>query len=434
MRSLPTFVAICGLAILIGVAGLGITKASLGTPMFFALTGTMCVAYVAALARVWRERSAPRRALVVALWLAVAFRVPLAILPVDSQNDMVRYLWDGRVQRLGLNPYAVLPSDPALDYTHTDETRQMPSARTRTPYPPAAQLFFRAVITIHESTLALKLALMLCDLVTMMVVWRWLRLTGRSEWLVLAFAWNPLVILEVAHSGHMDVLGAMWIAIAAYALSAQRSMLASIAFVLAVATKLLPIVVAPLFWKRVRWRDAAAAAMLVPLLVWPFLDGSHIGVPNVIGRRFNGPIFQWIAGETWDKTASFIASAVAVAAGLLAAAWCRFKLGRDDPASWAWPMALSLACAPVVYSWYLLYLTPFLWTSATLPLIAWNFTVLPTYVVWERVRLGGRWAVPAPVVAVEYATVAIVAVATWLTRRMRMKGGASGPGKPGPYV
>lgn len=404
-----------------GVAGLAITEASLGTPMFFALTGTMCVAYVAALARIWREPSAPRRALLFALWMAVALRVPLAVLPVDAQNDMVRYLWDGRVQRLGLNPYAVLPADPALDYTHTEETRHMPSARTRTPYPPAAQLFFRAVIAVHDSTLALKLALVLCDLVTMIVVLRWLRFTGRSEWLVLAYAWNPLVILEVSHSGHMDVLGAMWIAIAAYTLSARRSTVASVAFVLAVATKLLPIVLAPLFWKRVRWRDAAAGAILVPFLVWPFLDGSHIGVPNVIGRRFNGPIFQWIAGETWDKTASFIASAVAVGIGLAAAAWCRFKLDRDDPASWAWPMALSLACAPVVYSWYLLYLTPFLWTTATLPLIAWSFTVLPTYVVWERVRLGGRWVVPAPLVAIEYVTVAVTALATWLARTRKTR-------------
>lgn len=420
MRSVPAFLAICAVAILAGVVGLAITEASLGTPAFFALTGTMCAAYVAALARIWRERSAPRRALLFAVWMAVAFRVPLAVLPVDAQNDMVRYLWDGRVQRLGLNPYAVLPSDPALEYTHTDETRQMPSARTRTPYPPAAQLFFRAITSVHESTLALKLALVLCDLITMIVVWRWLALTGRSEWLVLAYAWNPLVILEVSHSGHMDVLGAMWIAIAAYSLSARRSTIASMAFVLAVATKLLPIVLAPLFWRRVRWRDLAAAAILVPLLVWPFLDGA-VAVPNVIGRRFNGPVFLWIAGGTWDKTASFVASAVAVGFGFAIALWCRFRLHRDDPAAWAWPMAISLACAPVVYSWYLLYLTPFLWTTATLPLLAWNVTVLPTYIVWERVRTGGRWEVPGAVVAVEYATVVVVAVVAWVKR----KGGAS---------
>lgn len=417
MRSLATFLTICGVTFLLAVAGLAITEASLGTPLFFALSGVMGVAYVAALIRVWHvDRREPRRALIFALWMAVAFRVPLAVLPVDSQNDMVRYLWDGRVQRLGLNPYAVLPADEGLDYTHTEQTRNMPSARARTPYPPAAQLFFRAVTSLHDSTLALKLALVLCDILTMLVVWRWLAVAGKNEWLALTYAWNPLVILEVAHSGHVDVLGAMWIAIAAYALTARRRTLASVSFVLAIATKLLPIVLIPLFWRRVRLRDVAAGLVVIPILIWPFLDGNTVAMPNVIGRRFNGPIFLWIAGETWNKAASQLAAAIAVSIGLAAAAWCRARLDDADPAAWGWPMALSLMCAPVVYSWYLLYLTPFLWTTATLPLVAWTFTVLPTYVVWELVRTGGRWAVPPVLVAIEYLSVFAIAAFVWLTR------------------
>ena len=79
---------------------------------------------------------------------------------VKPDNDMIRYLWDGRVQKLGINPYGVVPADPALDFTHTDETRHMPSARLRTPYPPAAQLFFRFVVTLHDSSRVMKLALL----------------------------------------------------------------------------------------------------------------------------------------------------------------------------------------------------------------------------------------------------------------------------------
>ena len=62
----------------------------------------------------------------------------------------------------------------------------------------------------------MKLALVACDLLTMIVLWRWLAATGRSEWLTLAYAWNPLVVLEVAHSGHIDALGALWITAAAF--------------------------------------------------------------------------------------------------------------------------------------------------------------------------------------------------------------------------
>ena len=90
------------------------------------------------------------RLLVMALLFAVAFRVPLAVPPVGDDNDMVRYMYDGRLQRLGYNPFAVIPSDPAVAGTHTDETRLMPSRNAQTPYPAAAQLFFRLVVTIRE--------------------------------------------------------------------------------------------------------------------------------------------------------------------------------------------------------------------------------------------------------------------------------------------
>jgi len=326
-------------------------------------------------------------------------------------------VWDGRVQRLGLNPYLVVPATPSLDYTHTDETRQMPSRRWRTSYPPGAQLFFRAVTAIHESTIAMKLALVLCDLFTIFIVRRWLRATGRSEWLTLAYAWNPLVVLEVAHSGHIDALGAMWIAIAALALTTRRTMFASAAFVIAVATKLLPIVLLPLFWRRVRWRDAFVATALGLLMAWPYLTwpkamlGALTGI--VVGVRFNGPLFKLVADLTWGP----VAAVFAVAAGLAVAVWCRWKLEETEPAAWVWPMAIAVSCAPVIYPWYLLYLTPFLLTFSTLPLIVWTMTVVPIYVVWNIARNGGRWLVPDWVMIGEYTAVLLAVAVVLIVRR-----------------
>ena len=118
------------------------------------------------------------------------------------------------------------------------------------------------------------------------MLWRWLVVTGRSEWLALAYAWNPLVVLEIAHSGHIDALGALWIAASAYWLTRRRTALASIAFVLAVTTKLLPIVLLPLFWSRIRLRDALAGAALFAAA----LSAVHPGPPSRSGRcRMSSP-------------------------------------------------------------------------------------------------------------------------------------------------
>jgi hypothetical protein len=427
MQSLSSSLVVTGAGFLASTTVLAISRAPLGSPLFFACAACAGVAYVAMLARVWHEDHAPRRLIVAAFALAVAFRLPLAAAPVDGNNDMVRYVWDGRVQHLGYNPYLVLPADPAMAATHTDETRMMPSRRWRTPYLPSAQVFFRLVVGLHDSSRAMKLALVACDLLTIVVVWRWLATTGRREWLALAYAWNPLVVLEIAQSGHIDALGSLCIAASAYWLSRKRTALASIAFVVAVTTKLLPVVLLPLYWKRVRVRDAVAAVVVLALLYLPFADGNTLpfgAVPNVLAYiRFNGPVFKLLAALVTPRGAGLIA----VGLGLLVAVWARRRLEASDPAAWAWPMAVALACAPVVYPWYLLSFTPFLLTSATWPLTAWTFSVIPVYVVWEISRRGGRWVVPVAVMAVEYALPGLTLAAQAIVRRASLSRKTASP-------
>jgi hypothetical protein len=374
-------------------------------------------AYAITVARLWHEQHAPRRLLFAAFALALAFRIPPAVAPVDVASDMVRYLWDGRVQRLGYNPYGLRPSDPTLAHTHRDQSALMPSRHDRTPYPPTAQLFFRIVVSIHDSTLAMKLALVFCDLMTMVVLWRWLLASGRSEWLTLTYAWNPLVILEVAHSGHVDALGAMWTVAAAFWLTRRRPQLAVLAFVLAIATKLVPVVLTPLFVGRIRKRDAVLGVLFLGALYLPFLSGNQIplgAVPNVVERvRFNGPVFATLSAVTFPR----MAAAIALALSLAVAVWARWRLSVDDPAAWAWPMAIAIACAPVIYPWYVLYLTPFIFTVETLPLMVWTLSILSVYEVWRRSRNGGRWIPPAWVMVFEFGWVVASAAVVRFRRR-----------------
>ena len=407
-----------GAAIVAALAALAITEAPLGTPLFFVFAAVPAVVYALLLRRLLTSPPPQAdRLLLTALLFAVAFRIPPAVAPVGADNDMVRYMYDGRLQRLGVNPFLVVPADPDVAWTHTALTRRMPSIRARTPYPAAAQLFFRLVVTIRETPRAMKWALVTCDLLTIWVLVTWLRQTNRSPWLALAYAWNPLVILEVAHSGHIDALGALWIAIAAWMLGTGRPMRGTIAFVIAVASKLLPIVLVPLLWKRIRVRDGAAGAAVLVLLYLPFRSAGALplgAVPNVVAFiRFNGPLFKWLATVTTPQ----YAAAFAVLAGLAVAAWMRFTRPVTDPAAWGWPMAVSLAAAPVIYPWYLLYFTPFLFSAAAVPLVAWTYTALPVYTVWYLSKFGHRWFVPTPVLWIEYGTVAAAIVISSVLRR-----------------
>ena len=425
MQSLSSVLITTGAASVLASVTLAVSRAPLGSPLFFAAAAVMAVAYLLVLHRVWICPPAPRRLLYAAFAIAVAIRLPLAAAPVGRDSDMMRYVWDGRVQVLGYNPYAVRPAESAMAFTHNDETREMPSSRAATPYPPGAQLFFRLVVSLRDSSLAMKLALVFCDLLTMIVLWRWLVATGRNEWLALAYAWNPLVVLEVAHSGHVDAVGALWIAASAYWLARNRTALSVVAFVLAVATKLLPIVLIPLYVGRVRARDALFGVALFVFLYLPFTRGGAMplgAVPNVVAHiRFNGPLFSAIASVATPGAAA----ATAVGLGLLVSAWWRWRRDADEPGAWAWPMAVAVAGAPVIYPWYLLYLTPFLFSRTTLPLLVWTFSILPVYLVWYVPALRGPWKVPAVVMLVEYG--AVLAALSWMAGRRFITRRASPP-------
>src|SRR6202171_2034823 len=246
-------------------------------------------------------------------------------------DDIHRYLWDGRVQRLGYNPYIVVPSDPALSGLHTPETRTLNNPDVPSPYPAGAQLFFRAVTAIHESVFALKVAFVVCDLAIVLVLLDILRRSGQGSHRVLAYAWNPLLAIEVAGSGHIDIVGALLLLVSFAALGRRWRAIAAVAFGLAVAVKFLPIVLLPLYWTRVCMRDAALAGALVGLLYVPFLNHGRIPIGSlstyVQSFRFNDPLFAAL-----DRVAPpELLVGLAVLVGLATATWLRRAAPETSP-------------------------------------------------------------------------------------------------------
>ncbi len=376
-----------------------------GGPYFIASLALAGIVYLLAIREFLATPRFPRRLVVIGLALAALWHVEFLRLPSGADDDVHRYVWDGRLQRLGYNPYLVIPDDPAVSWLHTRETRGLNNPDLPSPYPPGAQLFFRTVTAIQESTLALRVAFVVCEFATILVLLDVLR-RHRGAHLVLAYAWNPLLALEVAGSGHIDVVGALLLLISAAALERRWRATAALGLGLAVAVKVLPIVLLPLYWKRVRVRDAALAAATVGLLYVPFLDHGRITIGSLgtyVQRfRFNDPVFAMLERLGPPQ----MAAGLAVLAGCLTAiSLRRWSLERSAEAC-AWPMAAFLLCAPVVYPWYLLWLLPFMGSASMLPITVWTASIIPTYVVWHLRTLGRPWSVPAGVMLLEYGSVA----------------------------
>ena len=381
------------------------------------------IAYLLAIRELFATPEFPRRIVVVGLLLSAVWHIEFLRLPPGFDDDIHRYVWDGRLQRLGYDPYLVVPSDPAVKGLHTPETRNLNNADLPSPYPPGAQVFFRGITAIQESTFALKAAFVVCDFAIAFLLLDLLRRNRQEAHLVLAYAWNPLLAIEVAGSGHIDIVGALLLVLSAAALVRRWRTVSALAFGLAVAVKFLPVVLMPLYWKRVRIRDAAVATAAAGLLYVPFL--GHGGIPiGSLGTyvqtfRFNGPVFATLA----HVVPPHVLAGLAVLVGLATATWLRIEMPDFSPDAFAWPMAASLLCAPAVFPWYLLWLLPFLTSASTLLIIVWTVSIIPTYVQWHLRTLGHDWgALPMWVMLLEYGCVASAAVFIALRRTDRSSG------------
>jgi len=421
-----------------------------GGTYFMASLTLAGIAYLLAIREFFATPTFSRQVVVIGLVLAAVWHVEFLRVPPGADDDIHRYVWDGRLQRLGYNPYLIVPSDPALAALHTSETRTLNNPDLPSPYPAGAQLFFRAVTAVHESTFAFKVAFVVCEVAIVFVLLDVLRCTRQAAHLVLAFAWNPLLAIEVAGSGHIDIVGALLLLVSAAALVRRWRATAAVALGLAIAVKFLPVVLLPLYWKRIRIRDAVPGAAVVGLLYIPFLNHGRIPIGSlgtyVQTFRFNGPVFAAL-----DRVAPpQLLVGLAVLVGLVTATWLRSTTPEDSPDKgilttedtefhggdatvfplcdsapsmvrsfeFAWPMAASLVCAPVVFPWYLLWLLPFLTSPSTLLIVIWTVSIIPTYVQWHLRSLGRPWgALPVWVMLLEYGCVTI-AVAIIALRRI----------------
>jgi len=408
---------------------LGLLRPDDGSAPFFILLALAAVGYLATLYQVATGLRPSGRALLVCAALALAWRVPLLLAPPEPAADLRRYLWDAHLVRAGLSPYSVVPADPAFAHLRTEQTWPVNNPEVSSPYPPGAQLYFLAATVAGESARAMKLAALVCDVLLALVVWRSLVATGANPGWMLAYAWNPLVSLEVARHGHVDVAGALLVALAAFALVRGRPLASTVALALSIAVKPVSLVLLPLLWRRIsRWHAAAGGAVLLAVSV-PFWNGHRppLGsVPEVIDHfRFNAPVFSAAASLAGPAAAT----GFAVLVGLAVAVRARRRLPPGSPEAWAWPMAMAILCAPLVYPWYLVWLAPFLVAPRTLPLAIWTVSILGTYVAWER-PAGVPWGVPGWMLALEYG--ALLCATVWLWRTGRATASSARPRYPTP--
>ena len=233
---------------------------------------------------------APRITLGGIVLSALAVRVLLLGVDPFLSDDLWRYLWDGEVQRSGINPYLAPPTDSMLEPVASDsdwvEVRSRvnhPSIRTI--YPPLSQLFFR-FLALGETSWRIFTALL--DLSVGAVLALVLHRRGRDPREAVLWWWHPLPILECAVGAHVEVLALLLTVLAFYWLEARRKSRALVMLGAAIATKIFPLGWIPLFLKRTGGRRGWLLLLVGILSVLPYLESNlsqmSEGTPGVLRR------------------------------------------------------------------------------------------------------------------------------------------------------
>jgi len=362
---------------------------------FIKLALVQSALYLVAAWLIVRARSA-RSTLIIVLVLAGIFRLSIVFAPPYLSDDIYRYVWDGRVQAAGINPYRYIPADEHLQSLRDEQIYPKINRRdyAHTMYAPAAEGAYFLTTRISESVTWMKLTIVGFEMITVWLLMELLASFGMPRQRILIYAWHPLAVWEFAGSGHIDPLAFAFIALALLARRRNWETATGISLGLATLAKLFPIVLFPALYKRWGWKMPAALVATILAGYLPYIGVGPLGVIGFIpgyaqergivsGEQFF--ILSLVDRLFGVKLPNLIFVSFAGAVLLSLALWSAFKLKQGDrsylKASLMLGTVFMVLFAPH-FPWYFAWLILFLCFVPSVPVFYLTLSSFLLYLTW----------------------------------------------------
>jgi alpha-1,6-mannosyltransferase len=320
------------------------------------------------------------------IFFAIVFRVALVFTVPRFSTDIYRYVWDGRVQGSGINPYRYVPADRSLvglrDAAIYPNINRRDYARTI--YPPAAEGIFFAVTRVSESVTWMKAAITGFEALTIWAIIMLLIQLGLPKQRALLYAWHPLVIWEFSGEGHIDAAAIAFIALALWTRSRRFQALTGVALGCATLVKFFPLILFPALYKRWGWKMPAALAATIALGYLPYLSvGSRVlgflpGYADeeglVSGSRF---FLLSLVHRIGFPISVNLFVAISVVALLAIGGWSLWKAEHDSLSYARRCLLIAVVFTALLtphYVWYFAWLVPFLCFVPSVPVLFLTLT------------------------------------------------------------
>lgn len=384
------------------MAGQAVGPASFDQMFLFALS-ILCLS-VGALGIAWVLYQKRDAISWLGLFLLSAMAGLVAVVGPDPwlDDDIVRYLWDGYLQsegRLALTTSPLMEGTAAFPQSSYEilSYKWMPSV-----YPPLAQWVFGLLWTIFEADRQLWLLFFgLCSLGIQGAIIRVGSLYNLPKHVVWLVVGHPIIIKEFWDSGHVDALGVFLVLVAMFWLKRSWSLPRGIFWGLAGLIKPLALVVFVLgpFSFKAKIKEGLPAGGVFLLGFWLYFDhwqqfGYYLNTLGIFSREwiFNpgfAEAVHWLMGEgsfsdaSWLTTTRFLSW---MSIGLLVLG-ATLQLIKRDPGWSLYFVGIFLVVQPVVNTWYLAWLLPYLVLAERAQKRSLWF-----YLPWVLVSFGGFYS------------------------------------------
>lgn len=247
------------------------------------------------------QKTESKKILIWIITVGILLRVVTFFSTPILEDDYYRYLWDGAVTANGINPFKYAPESISEDdlsvpmnlRSLAEESgnviKRVNHPHIRTIYPMIAQLFFAVGYLLSPWNITgWRIVLLVVDLVNLILLLKLLKFFNLSPFLILIYWWNPLLIKEIFNSGHMDILVIPFVLAAILLLLKNKYYSASGLLALGTGVKLWPILLLPLFLKRIypEYKKIVIAFLIFAIIsVIIFIPVYTSGIDDTLGFR-----------------------------------------------------------------------------------------------------------------------------------------------------
>jgi Gpi18-like mannosyltransferase len=247
-------------------------------------------------------------------------------------------------------------------------------------------MLFLLVSRIAETATMMRLAMVACEVVIVAIVIDLLRRLALPVTAVVAYAWHPLAVFEIANNGHVEALMVALMMLGVWLLMRTHRVGGAVAVTLAALAKPYAVLILPVFWRPWDWRVPLAIAATILVCYLPYL-GAGTGVFGFLGQGYlqeegfvSGSsiwlvaLLQTVVGPAAWLTPIY----AALAAAIMIALGLRYRFNpvrspRETICAVIMLLTAGLVLMSPNYAWYFLALVPFIPLGTGAP--AWVLTL-----------------------------------------------------------